>query len=333
MGFLEEMSKNLHTFFVVRTEQAFEPIKHQSIHAFFFKGRTLKKWEIPFRFHTFIKLLQPDYILVHGFGSAHYLIFLKLLSWNSKIVLQCNGFAPKPKGLKKAVYMMADFFIDGYLFTGIENATAWYEAGTLNQSKVFEVMEGSTHFKFDKNQIRKEKSYLWVGNLFSLKDPLTALKAFDTFLAIEPGATLTMIYSETDLYDEVLAFISTSENLKTAVNLKGFVLHPDLEKIYNQHQYFISASHQEGSGYALVESMACGCVPIVTNIPPHRYMTDNGYCGLLFSPRNDLELLNQLIHSQEIDYLNMQRQVCKQFENKLSFKAIANRIEEIFYAL
>lgn len=332
-GFLEEISKNFNTFFVARTPHVFEPISYNSVTAFFHKGKSLKKWVVPFRFHSFIKSLNPDFILVHGFGSAHYLIFLKLLCWNSKIVLQCNGFAPKPRGLKKVVYKVADVFIDGYLFTGIENASSWYESGTISRTKVYEVMEGSTNFKFDKKQIRKEKSYLWVGNLLPLKDPITVLKAFDAFLATEPNATLTMVYVKADLYDEVFTIISKSKLLKEAVNLLGFIPHDELEKLYNQHQFFISASHQEGSGYALVESMACGCIPIITNIPSHNYMAANGFCGFLFNPKNNQELLNQLIYSSQIDLLTMQEKVLKQFKDKLSFEAIAKRIEEIFHSL
>ncbi len=333
MGFLQEISKNCKTFFVVRTPHVLQPTLNKSVAVFFCKGKSLKKWEVPFRFHLFIKSLKPDYILVHGFGSAHYLIFLKVLCWNSKIILQCNGFALKPSGLKKVVYKIADFFIDGYLFTGMGNAALWYEDGAISRSKVFEVMEGSTYFKIDSSIERKEKSYLWVANLYSMKDPLTVLRAFDAFLAFDADVTLTMIYKETDLFEEVSAIISSSERLKKAINLQGFVPHSDLEEVYNKHQFFISASHQEGSGYALVESMACGCVPIVTNIPSHRYMTDDGYCGLLFDPRNDQELLEQLICSLEIDYKNIQEKVREQFETKLSFKAIATKVEEIFYTL
>ena len=333
LGFLEEVSKNYKTYFLVRSESELKPTSKGSIQVFFLKGKMLKKRQIPFRFNAFVTSLKPDYVLVHGFGFAHYICLLKLMNRNAKIVLQCNGYAPNPIGLKKMAYKIADFFIDGYLFTGIENAALWYEAGVFNKSKVFDVMEGSTHFKFDKNSIRKEKSYLWVANLIPMKDPLTVLKAFDAFMVIEPDATLTMIYKETDFYDEVLAFISASENLKKAVNLQGFVPHTDLEKVYNCHQFFISASHQEGSGYALVESMACGCVPLVTNIAPHRYMTDNGHCGLLFSPQNDEELFSQLRNSQQILYLDWQNQVLKQFENKLSFRAISTRIQEVFQSL
>ena len=333
LGFLEEISENYRTFFLARSEHNLNPTSQGSIQVFFLKGKMLKNWQIPFKFNAFVTSLKPDYVLVHGFGFAHYLCLLKLMNPKAKILLQCNGYAPNPGGLKKIVYQVSDFFIDGYLFTGIENAALWYEAGVFNKSKVFDVMEGSSHFKFDKIQIRKQKSYLWVGNLILRKDPITTLKAFDGFLKIEPDATLTMIYSETDLYDEVLAFISASENLKKAVKLEGFVQHTDLKKVYNHHQFFISASHQEGSGYALVEAMACGCVPIVTAIAPHRYMTDSDHCGLLFSAQNDAELLKQLIQSQQIDYLHWQNQVLIQFEKKLSFKAIANRIQDVFQSL
>jgi glycosyltransferase involved in cell wall biosynthesis len=333
VGFLEEISKNCNTFFLVRSEFELEPTQKGSIQVFFFKGKQLKKWQIPFRFNAFAKSLKPNYILAHGFGFAHYLILLKLSCRSSKILLQCNGYAPNPKGLKKVAYKIADFFIDGYLFTGIENAALWYEAGVFKKSKVFDVMEGSTHFKFDEKQIRKEKSYLWVADLIALKDPLTVLQAFDAFIDAEPGATLTMIYNQSDLMNIVLKFLSIHEKLKKNVNLLGFVPHASLEDIYNQHQFFVTASHQEGSGYALVESMACGCVPIVTNIASHRYMTDNGNCGLLFSPRNDKELRDQLIFSQQIDYKKHQDLVLKQFGNKLSFKAIGARIHEIFDSL
>lgn len=333
VGFLEEVSKNYKTFFLVRSEFELPPTQKGSIQVFFFKGKQLKKWQIPFRFNAFATSLQPNYILAHGFGFAHYLILLKLRCQNSKILLQCNGYAPNPKGMKKMVYKIADFFIDGYLFTGIDNAALWYDAGVFKRSKVFDVMEGSTYFKFDEKQIRKEKSYLWVADLIALKDPLTVLQAFDSFLDAEPDATLTMIYNQSDLMDVILKFLSIRKNLKKQVILLGFVPHAALEALFNQHQFFVTASHQEGSGYALVESMACGCVPILTNIAPHRYMTDNGNCGLLFSPKNDKELRDQLIFSQQIDYKKHQDLVLKQFENKLSFKAIAARIQEIFDSL
>ncbi len=333
IGFLEKSFDDLTTHFVVRSKNNFDTLEINFLKIHFFKGNILKKRQVPFRFNRFIKSLKPDYILVNGFGYAHYLIFLKLICPKSKILLQCNGFAPKPFGIKKIVYQISDFFIDGYLFTGIENAKDWYESKVFKKEKVFEVMEGATHFKFDKSITRIENSYLWVGGLNENKDPLTILKAFNRFLHLEPTATLTMVFHENDFLPEVTFYRSTNKKLEKSVFLQGFVTNNELEKIYNQYQFFVLGSHYEGSGYALLEAMACGCVPIVTNIPSFKYMTNNGDCALLFSPSSEEELFNQLIKSQEIDISIYQKKVLKQFEENLSFNAIAKTITKVFHSL
>lgn len=333
IGFLEKLDGNFNLHFVVRAENKFEPVHYKSITSHFFKGSTLLKWQIPLAFNNYIKSLQPDYILVHGFGSAHYLILLKWMCPKAKIVLQSNGFSPRPKGLKKLAYTISDRFIDGYLFTGIENAKPWYESKILNRNKIFEVMEGSTHFKFKGNNNRKPQSFIWVGRLDSNKDPMTVLNAFDLFLEVESEAKLTMVFHDGELIEAVTNRISGSENLKKAVILQGYIEHQKLETIYNQHHYFVLGSHYEGSGYALLEAMACGCVPIVTNIPSFNFMTADGSCGLLFSPKNEAELLVQLRKTTTINYEEYQKNVLNHFLDKLSFQSIANEIELVFQSL
>lgn len=333
IGFLEKLSVKYKVHFVVRSEKEFATLSIHSVQHHFFKGKMLEKWQIPFRFHNYIKSLQPDYILVHGFGTAHYLIILKMICPKAKILLQSNGFSPKPKGLKKLAYTISDYFIDGYLFTGIENAKVWYESKIFKRSKVFEVMEGSSHFKFTGNTNRNQNSFIWVGRLDTNKDPMTILNAFDLFLDDEPTAKLTMIFHEGALLEAVTHRISISENLKKAVELLGFVEHQQLEILYNKHQYFVLGSHFEGSGYALLEAMACGCVPVVTNIPSFKYMTNDGDCALLFSPKNEAELLAQLRKTKVLNYEEQQQKVLNHFDNKLSFQAIANEIESVFQSL
>lgn len=333
IGFLEKLSLKFKVHFVVRSSNELPSLSQHLIQFDFFKGKSLNKWQIPFRFHKHIQSLYPDYILVHGFGAAHYLILLKMMCPKAKILLQSNGFSPKPKGFKKLAYTISDRFIDGYLFTGIENAKEWYESKILKKSKVFEVMEGATHFKYNGNTRRKQNSFIWVGRLDHNKDPLTILNAFDLFLKVEPTAKLTMIFQEGELIEEVTGSILKSKNLEKAVELQGYVEHQQLESIYNQHQYFVLGSHYEGSGYALLEAMACGCVPIVTNIPSFKFMTANGSYGLLFSPKNEAELSAQLTNTTTINYEELQQKVLNHFDNKLSFQAIANDIELVFQSL
>ena len=332
IGFLEKLSAQFEVHFVVQSEKIFLSTNQKNIQIHFYKGKTLYPWQIPFRFNEFIKSLKPDYILVHGFGTAHYLIFLKMICPKAKIVLQCNGFAPKPKGIRRLIFTISNRFIDGYLFTGIENAKPWYKHKILSRNKIFEVMEGSVQFRFKDNDSRKGNSFIWVGRLDENKDPLTILKAFHRFLAVEPKAKLTMVFHEGHLEYQVAEYIAAN-NLTDAVELRGFVAQKHLEKLYHEHCYFILGSHYEGSGYALLESMACGCVPIVTTIPSFEYMTDNGNCGLLFSPENEEELVTQLKKIRTIDYVDYQQKVLNHFEKKLSFQAIADEIAQVFQSL
>lgn len=333
VGYLEKLAISFNLYFVARTTEYSSFSEDKPLKAFLFKGKKLKKWMIPFRFNWFIKSLQPDYILVHGFGFVHYLVFLKMILPKSKILLQSNGFAPKPKGIKKYIYKVSDYFIDGYLFTGIENAKPWYENKILAKDKIFSVMEGSTHFKFSGNEKRKPNSFLWVGRLDANKDPLTILKAFERFLDIQENAILTMIFHENHLLSQVQDFISNSEKLKKAVIVKGYVEHHLLEAIYNENEFFILGSHYEGSGYALVEAMACGCIPIVTSIPSFQFMTNDGACAFLFTPKNKEELIIQLIMTTNCDIALMQEKILKQFKDKLSFEAIAREISIVFQSL
>jgi glycosyltransferase involved in cell wall biosynthesis len=75
--------------------------------------------------------------------------------------------------------------------------------------------------------------------------------------------------------------------------------------------------------------MACGCVPIVTTIPSFRHMLNEGDCGYLFEPGNDVELLEKMLYLNAEDYSQVRKKVLHKFEKDLSFEAIANKLSEL----
>ncbi|MDP9047553.1 MAG: glycosyltransferase, partial [Bacteroidota bacterium] len=91
----------------------------------------------------------------------------------------------------------------------------------------------------------------------------------------------------------------------------------------------LSGSHYEGSGTAVCEAMSCGCIPIVTDIPSFRAITDNGNCGILYEPGNQQELLSALFQTQTINKSAKRTNTLAYFEQKLSFEAIASQIHNI----
>jgi glycosyltransferase involved in cell wall biosynthesis len=113
----------------------------------------------------------------------------------------------------------------------------------------------------------------------------------------------------------------------------GKLPHADLLYWFNSADFFLSGSHYEGSGTALCEAMSCGCVPVVTDIPSFRMITDNGRCGVLYPPGNEAALLAALLQTDEMALETYEQRVLCYFHSNLSFDAIAERIAQIATSL
>jgi glycosyltransferase involved in cell wall biosynthesis len=291
-------------------------------------------WHIPFKTIRHIKKQSPDVVLVQGLIFPLQLIFLK---WQLKkqiiILVQHHGEKPG-KGIKKWLQQKADRFVNGYLFTSIENATPWIESGIIkNKSSCFELLEASTQFKKQDKSITQQQlqfsgnyNFLWVGRLNAGKDPLTVIKAFEIFCANEPEARLYMIYHTEELLSSIKKIIDTNILLQHKIVLVGKVSHTELERWYNAADFFISGSHFEGSGYALLEAMACGCIPVVTNIPSFNKITANGDFGFLYPAGDSVALVKTLNTLITIDRDKMSAAIANYFQLQLSFKSIADEL-------
>lgn len=220
---------------------------------------------------------------------------------------------------------------DGFFFTARGLADEWIRRSLLGPTvPVFEVMEASTSFARSDRAVARERTgitgspvFLWVGRLDSNKDPLTVLAGLEPVLSELPEARLYMAFGpDSPLLPQVAARLAGSEVLQPAVRLLGEVPHGDMEAVHNSADYFLLGSHLEGSGYALVEALACGTVPIVTDIPSFRWMTDGGAVGRLWTPGDTVGLTSAVrtLLGDDIDRLSAAARRC--FESRLSYAAI-----------
>ena len=174
-----------------------------------------KKLRFPFRLHSYIKKLKPDFVLVHGLVFPFQVMLLKMaLERKTKILVQHH--AEKPfRGFRKLLQQYADRFIHSYFFVSKEMGADWVKQGIIcDENKIIEVMEVSSRFqpmnKTEAIAVTKAKGnplFLWVGRLDANKDPLTVVKAFGRFIQQEPLAMLYMIYHTEDLKEEALDMI------------------------------------------------------------------------------------------------------------------------------
>jgi glycosyltransferase involved in cell wall biosynthesis len=308
--------------------------EYRGVKYYIFKGIN-KFFFLPFLSSRFIAQYKPDLVLVQGLGFPVQVLLLRLFNPHVKILVQHHGERPF-KGVKLLFQQLAANFVNGWLFTASGNALLWKQKHVIKANdKIFEVLEASTEMQpLDYTECRSklgmkshEEVFVCVGRLVRDKNPLLLLNAFRSYVTINAFAKLYLIYQEDDLLSEVKAIIDQHPELARAVCLVGKVPHVELAAWYSAADFYLSASNREGSGYALIEAIACGCMPVVTDIPSYEKITGNGRLGLLYETGNAQALLLALL---SLWRKRLSRETVKSyFESTLSFECIARDLSKV----
>ena len=285
--------------------------------------------------NRYAKELQPDVILVNGLIFPMQVIQLRWMLGKGPSIFILHRAEKPSTGIRKRMQALADRFVDGYFFISKEMAEPWLNHRIIgSDKKIVEVVDASSVFKMcDKASCREltgaigDPVYLWVGRLERNKDPLTVVNGFLRFVKSYPRAKLYMIYQDEGLLSEVRNIVNRNEMGSESVVLLGRKDKRELELWYNSADFLISGSHYEGSGIAVIESMSCGCIPVLTNIDSFRKLTGDGTCGIHYEKGNIESLESALLNTASMDRDIESRKVLERFEREFSFDAIANKIE------
>jgi glycosyltransferase involved in cell wall biosynthesis len=235
---------------------------------------------LPRRLAAAVAEARPDVVHVNGhIFPLPTLAVRRAVGRHVRIVIQHHG-EPPGHGRLRVAQAMASRAVDAHLFTGGEaQAAPWRAARVIGRrTPVHDVLEASTDLAPRprtaaalERGVHGEPAVLWVGRLVAGKGPLTALAAFERFVAGgATGAHLWMVCGDRSLAAPVDAAIAASEWLRGRVSVIGPVPHAEMAGWYSAADLFLSTSRHEGSGYALIEAMACGCPPVVSDLPSHR---------------------------------------------------------------
>ena len=297
--------------------------------------RRPRPWWAPGRLVAHATSVGPD--VVHLNGLLFSLLAARLrrrLPAESALVIQHHAEGPSRRlsWLQRRALGGAD----GFLFTGRDTATPFLVAGVIRPTQpVFEVMEVPVTAEpgprsADQPRLAGEPSLLWVGHLDPNKDPLTVLDAFEQTSEALPEARLHMVFLSALLHRRVQERIAAAPALASRVRLVGAVDHADIWSLYRSADLFVLGSHREGSGLALAEAMACGVVPVVTSIPPFRWMTADGAVGGLWQPGDSGACAARILRAAETLSPTSRRAVRSVFEQRLSARAVARDAGEAY---
>ena len=217
-----------------------------------------------------------------------------------------------------------------FSFTAREQAEPWCAAGGIGDQRIIEIVEASTTLRrIDRQRARTAINIsgspviLWVGRLTTNKDPLTVLDALERALPRLPSAQVVMVFGDDTLLPAVDDRVRASSILRSQVMLAGRVTHEEMPNYYGAADVFVSGSHSEGSGYALIEAMAAGVVPVITDIPPFRAIA--GDCGRRWAVGDAQQFANALLSLLDTDLQDAKAKTRARFERELSWEAIGQR--------
>ena len=271
--------------------------------------------------------IKADVLHAHGLGFAEDVFALSQYMPKLSIVFQDHADRPPPWWRRKQWrhwYTAAA----GIVFTAPELALPFTTIGMFApRAQLFTVPESSTRFVTGSNAIARTETglqgnpcVLWVGHLNAGKDPLVVLDGIAKAIPSLPGLQLWCAFGNAPLLAEVQTRIERDPWLAGRVHLLGCVPHARIEQLMQAADLFVSGSHKESCGYALLEALACGAAPVVTDIPSFRILTGEGSIGALWTRGDAVRLAEALVTTAKNP--PTRQQVRAHFDAELSFTAV-----------
>jgi glycosyltransferase involved in cell wall biosynthesis len=254
-------------------------------------------------FGELLRSLAPDVFHVHGLGFPRDVLSLASLAPGVPIILQDHANRP-PRFGRRALWRREMSVAAGITFCALAQARPFADAGLVDpETQLYEIPESTSRFApGDRQEARRltglkgDPAVLWVGHLNANKDPLTVLEGISAAARELPRLQLFCCFGAAPLLRDVQDRIVTDPNLRDRVRLLGRVPHERIEQLMRAADLFVLGSHREGSGYSLIEALACGLPPVVTDIPSFRALTGAGTVGMLW-PCDDSHALCDALRS------------------------------------
>lgn len=253
---------------------------------------------------------------------------------SAPLLVQFHGGLPAADGLTTRLRRANARRAARVLFTHPEQAAPWLDAGILEPDRVGQAFETSVRITplpravaRSRTGIDGDPACLMLGRLEAVKDPFTTLTGFALIAERRPLARLH-IYCLTDaLRRECEALVAALPPLAGRISFHPAWPRERMNELYSAADLLLQSSRREWSSLTVMEALACGCLPVLSNIPAFRALTDEGRVGALF-PVSRPELLARA--ALALDPLERRIQAplgMRRFEQALSFEALAERIE------
>jgi glycosyltransferase involved in cell wall biosynthesis len=285
---------------------------------------------------TMLEQLRPDVIHVHGLGFPKEVLALRRIAPHLPVLLQDHA-GNVPRIWRRLVWRRALSTVAAVAFCARAQARPFVNARLLPATMpIHEIPESTSRFTpGDKAGARRNTGVhgnpcvLWVGHLNDNKDPLTVLDGIARAVRALPELQMWCCFGTAPRREEVAARIDSDPALRGRVHLIGRVPHGQVEQLMRAADLFVLGSHREGSGYAVIEALACGLPPVITDIPSFRALTGGAKVGRLWRCGDPADLSEALL-SIAPTLSDARVAVREHFDAQLSSRALGRRLRAAY---
>jgi glycosyltransferase involved in cell wall biosynthesis len=131
----------------------------------------------------------------------------------------------------------------------------------------------------------------------------TVMDAFGAVREAFPGASLT-VAGDGSLRADLMRLAERA----TDVTFVGAVDHERMPALLREHHVYVSASLSDTTSVSLLEAMACGLLPVVSDLPANREWVTHGENGMLFPAERPTELASVIVEAwRDRDFIERAR--------------------------
>jgi glycosyltransferase involved in cell wall biosynthesis len=283
-------------------------------------------------FARLLRELKADVFHVHGLGFPNDVQRLADLAPDTPILLQDHA-DKVPSFWRRHVHRRGISAAAGVSFCALQQAVPFSRLGMIPpRTALFEIPECSSRFTpGDQPAARAatglhgDPAVLWVGHLDTNKDPLTVLAGVSDAARYLPALQLWCCFGSAPLLGDIRHRIDNDPRLEGRVHLLGKQSHGNIEQLMRAADLFVSGSRREGSGCALIEALACGLAPVVTDIPSFHALTHGGKVGALWPCGDARKLSEALLSVAHRPRPEIRAAVRAHFEAEISFEAAGRK--------
>lgn len=287
------------------------------------------------RYASLLADIKADVLHAHSLGFVEEAFAIAQCLPQLPIIIQDHADR-LPRWWRRLQWRRWYTAISGVAFTTTELAQPFARAGLFGPAtRLFAIVESTSRFTLgSRAQARAQTGLygdpcvLWVGHLNAHKDPLTVLDGVARAVEQLPELQLWCAFGTAPLLAEVQQRIERDPRLAGRVHLLGKVARARVGLLMQAADLFVSGSFGEASGYALLEALASGAMPVVTDIPSFRALTGDGRVGHLW-PCGDAAGLAAALTRAAANRPSRE-QVRAHFDATLSFTALGRQWAEAY---